>query len=122
VDETRSIYDAYRGVCAHGYVVTKAAAEILVRKLCPVYVVADKWEYFQQHFFPVKAPVPYSIGLAPASLSSSIEAMGARAKKAIEGRNHMYYLRKYLRQLAFLVKSRPFIRIAYQEKSQLDFQ
>jgi glycosyl transferase family 25 len=122
LDDGRSVYDAYRGVGAHGYVVTKAAAEILVRKLCPVYVVADKWEYFQQYFFPVKALVPYSIGLTPASVSSSIEAMGVRAKKIVNGRNHMYYIRKYLRSVAFLVTSRPFIRIAHQEKSEFDFQ
>lgn len=116
------VFDAYRGVCAHGYFVTKAAAEILVRNLYPVYVVADKWEYFQENFIEVKALVPYSIGLTSASLSSSIEAMGVRAKKIVNGRNYTYYIRRSFKQLLFNVRSRPFIRIEYQDKSKLDFQ
>jgi glycosyl transferase family 25 len=122
LDSGHCLYDAYRGVCAHGYFVTKAAAEILARNLYPVYVVADKWEYFQEHYVSVKALVPYPIGLTPASLSSSIEAMGERVKKVVSGRNYMYYLRKYFRQLMFFMRSRPFIRIEYQEKSKFDFQ
>jgi glycosyl transferase family 25 len=121
LDDTRCIYDAYRGVCAHGYFVTKAAAEILVRNLYPVYVVADKWEYFQEQFFPVKALVPYPIGLTSASLASSIDAMGVRVKKIVNGRNYLYYIRKYLKHLRFLIRSRPFIRIEYQEKHEFDF-
>lgn len=120
LDDDRNVYEAYRGVCAHGYVVTKAAAEILVRNLYPVHVVADKWEHFQDRYIAVKALVPYAIGLTPASLSSSIEAMGVRAKKVVNGRNYMYYLRKHLQQLRFLIRSRPFIQIAHQEKSGLD--
>jgi glycosyl transferase family 25 len=122
LDGRHCLYDAYRGVCAHGYVITKAAAEMLVNDLYPVHVVADKWEYVQRRLFPVKALVPYAIGLSPASLSSSIEAMGARAKKVANGRSHLYYIRKYLDQLRFLLRSRPFIRIAHQDKSQFDFQ
>jgi glycosyl transferase family 25 len=121
LDDTRCVYDAYRGVCAHGYFVTKAAAEILARNLYPVYVVADKWEYFQERFFPVKALVPYPIGLTSASLCSSIDAMGVRVKKIVNGRNYLYYLRKYVRHLRFLLRSRPFIRIEYQEKHDFDF-
>lgn len=122
LDGRHAVYDAYRGVCAHGYVVTRAAADILLKNLYPVHVVADKWEYVQQRMFPVKALVPYAIGLTPASLSSSISAMGVRAKRVVQGRNYSYYVRKYLDQLRFLIRSRPFIRIAHQDKSQLDFQ
>jgi glycosyl transferase family 25 len=121
LDDRRCIYDAYRGVCTHGYFLTKAAAEILVRNLYPVYVVADKWEYFQERFFPVKAMVPYPVGLSPASQASSIDAMGARVKKKEDSRNYLYYLRKYARQLRFLIASRPFIRIEFQEKHEFDF-
>jgi glycosyl transferase family 25 len=121
LDDSRCIYEAYRGVCAHGYFVTKAAAGILVRNLYPVFVVADKWEYFQERYFPVKALVPYPIGLTSASLSSSIDAMGVRVKKIVNGRNYLYYLRKYARQLRFLIASRPFIRIKFQEKREFDF-
>ena len=121
LDDGRALHDVYRGVCTHGYVVTQAAAAILLENLYPVHVVADKWEYIQ-HMFPVKALVPYAIGLAPASQSSSIIAMGARPKKTSTGGNYVYYLRKYLDQLRFLVTRRPFIRIAHQDKSQHDFQ
>jgi len=121
LDDTRRIYDAYRGVCAHGYFVTKAAADILARDLYPVYVVADKWEYFQEKFLPVKALVPYPIGLTAASLCSSIDAMGVRVKKIVNGRNYLYYLRKYVSHVRFLIGSRPFIRIEYQEKHEFDF-
>lgn len=121
LDDRHCLYDAYRGVCAHGYFITRAAAEVLGGKLHPVYVVADKWEYFQERYVQVKALVPYPIGLTAASLSSSIEAMGERVKKVVTGRSASYYARKYLRQLKFLLTSRPFIRIEYQERSELDF-
>ena len=122
LDENRCVYEAYRGVNAHAYFITKAAAEILAGNLYPVYVVADKWEYFQEQFFPVKAMVPYPIGLTPESLASSIDAMGVRVKKANNTRNYGYYLRKYLKQIAFLIGSRPFIRLKYQDIHELDSQ
>jgi glycosyl transferase family 25 len=122
LDDSRSVYDAYRGVNAHAYFITKAAAEILAQNLYPVYVVADKWEYFQEQYFPVKALVPYPIGLAPVCLSSSIDAMGKRVKKIGNSRNYMYYLKKYLKQFMFLIKSRPFIRLEYQDVHELDSQ
>jgi glycosyl transferase family 25 len=122
LDGSRCLYEAYRGVNAHGYFITKAAAEILARNLYPVYVVADKWEYFQEQYFPVKALVPYPVGLAPVCLSSSIDAMGERVKKIGNGRNYMYYLRKYLKQFIFLIRSRPFIRLQYQNVHELDSQ
>jgi glycosyl transferase family 25 len=122
LDERHCVYEAYRGVNAHAYFITKAAAEILVRNLYPVYVVADKWEYFQEQYFPVKALVPYPIGLAPECLSSSIDAMGKRVKKIGNSRNYKYYLRKYFNQLVFLIRSRPFIRLKYQSVRELDSQ
>jgi glycosyl transferase family 25 len=122
LDDSHCVYDAYRGVNAHAYFITKAAAEILVRNLYPVYVVADKWEHFQEQYFPVKALVPYPIGLGPVCLSSSIDAMGKRVKKIGNSRNYTYYLRKYLKQFVFLIKSRPFIRLEYQNIHELDSQ
>jgi len=122
LDERHCVYEAYRGVNAHAYFITKAAAEILVRNLYPVYVVADKWEYFQEQYFPVKALVPYPIGLAPVCLSSSIDAMGKRVKEIGNSRNYRYYLRKYFNQLVFLIRSRPFIRLQYQRVHELDSQ
>lgn len=122
LDDSRCIYDAYRAVCTHAYFITKAGAEKLLRNLYPVYVVADKWEYFQEKYIPVKALVPYPVGLAPSSVSSSIEAMGVREKKLANSRNYMYYLRRYAGQLKYLVRSRPFVRVEFQPKLPSDFQ
>jgi glycosyl transferase family 25 len=120
LDDKHRVYDAYRGVHTHGYFITKAAAAILAKKLFPAYVVADKWEYFQENFITVKCVVPYPVGLTEAALSSSIEAMGVREKKLVEGANVMYYLRKTFRQLVYLIRSRPFIRIEHKDRSELD--
>jgi glycosyl transferase family 25 len=120
LDDKHRVYDAYRGVHTHGYFITKAAAAILAKKLFPAYVVADKWEYFQENFITVKCVVPYPVGLTEAALASSIEAMGVREKKLVEGANVMYYLRKTFRQLVFLIRSRPFIRIEHKGRSELD--
>jgi len=120
LDNDHCIYDTYRAACAHGYFITKAAAETLIKHLYPIYVVADKWEYFQERFIPVKALIPYSIGLTPASLASNIDAMGGRSKKVAGHKNHRYYIKRLLNQILFLIKSRPFIQIKYQEKSKLD--
>jgi glycosyl transferase family 25 len=122
LDQNRCVYEAYRGVCAHGYFITKAAAEILARQLYPAYVVADKWEYFQENFIAVNALVPYAIGLTSASLSSSIDAQGERVKKVRNSRSYMYYMRRLYSQLVYSIRSRPFVRVEYQEKSALDLQ
>ncbi|TQK10493.1 glycosyl transferase family 25 [Herbaspirillum sp. SJZ107] len=120
LDAKHDVYDAYRGVHTHGYFITRAAAEILAQKLYPAYVVADKWEYFQENFIDVKCLVPYPVGLTEAAQSSSIEAMGVREKKLTDGSNYGYYLRKMFRQLVYLVRSRPFIRIEHKGRSELD--
>lgn len=122
LDNQHRLYEAYRGVCAHGYFITKAAAQMMVEKLFPIYVVADKWEYFQEEFFPVKVLVPYSIGLTSASLASNIGESSDRIKELSEmrGRNYMYYVRKYFKRIGYLFRSRPFVKIKYQEKLQSD--
>lgn len=120
LDDGRCVYDAYRGVGAHAYFITRAAAKILGENLYPVYVVADKWEYFQERFIEVKALVPYSVGLSSFSLSSTIDVSGKREKKAATGGNYVYYARRYWRQLLNLVRYRPFIRIEQQKKSEFD--
>jgi glycosyl transferase family 25 len=122
LDDKRTVYEAYRGCCAHAYFITNAAAEILARQLYPAYVVADKWEYFQEYFIAVNALVPYSIGLTSASLSSSIDAQGERIKKLKNRRSFMYYMKRLYSQLVYSIRSRPFIRIEYQDKSGLDLQ
>ncbi|RYE69263.1 MAG: glycosyltransferase family 25 protein [Oxalobacteraceae bacterium] len=120
LDARHEVYDAYRGVHTHGYFITRAAAEILAQKLYPAYVVADKWEYFQENFIDVKCLVPYPVGLSEAAQSSSIEAMGVREKKLSDSPNYGYYLRKTLRQLEYLLRCRPFIRIEHKGRSELD--
>jgi glycosyl transferase family 25 len=122
LDENRCVYEAYRGCCAHAYFITKAAAEILARQLYPAYVVADKWEYFQENYIAVEALVPYAIGLTSASLSSSIDAQGERIKKTKNRRSFMYYMRRLYGQLLYSIRSRPFVRVEYQQKSGLDLQ
>jgi glycosyl transferase family 25 len=122
IDDGRCVYDAYRGVCTHGYFITRAAAEVLLKNLFPVYVVADKWEYFQDKYIDVKALVPYPIGLAPSSMSSSIEAMGNRTRKMMNSASLVYYIRRWSWQLKIAITSRPFVRVERQEKSELDLQ
>jgi glycosyl transferase family 25 len=120
LDSAHYVYEAYRGVGAHGYFITKAAAKALADNLFPAYVVADKWEYFQEKFITVNALVPYVIGLAPASLISSIGSMGVREKRTKSGRRFLYYARRYIKRATFALTSRPFIRVEYQKKSDLD--
>jgi glycosyl transferase, family 25 len=120
LDDKHRLYDTYRGTCAHGYFLNKAAAEIFVKNLYPIHVAADKWEYFQKHFLPIKALVPYSIGLTSASLSSSIEAVEKRVQKIKKYKNFRYYVKKHIRKIIFLISLRPFIRIGYQEKAERD--
>ena len=116
----RCIYDSYRGVAAHGYFITNAAAKVLAQELFPVYVVADKWEYFQRRFIEVKALVPYSIGLTPAAQSSSIDALGGRGKKISNGKNWRYYARRSVAHMLSSLRTWMFVRIEYQEKSRSD--
>lgn len=120
VDGIHRIYEAYRGVAAHGYFITRAAAKVLSENIFPAYVVADKWEYFQEKFVQVDALVPYVIGLTQASLVSSIAGMGVRHKKVKDGKNYQYYLRRHFKRLVFVFAARPFIRIRSQEKAQYD--
>lgn len=120
LDQQHHLHDVYRGACTHGYFLTRAAAEILRKNLYPVYAVADKWEYFQQHLIAVKALIPYAVGLAPASLSSRIETMEKRNQKKNPNKNMSYYIRKHLHKFLFLLGTRPFIRIHRQEKSRYD--
>jgi glycosyl transferase family 25 len=121
VDEDHLVYDAYRGFGTYGYFITRATAQILARNLYPVYVVADKWEYFQEKFVTVKALVPYVIGLSPASVSSSIDSMGGiRNRKLTNISNYKYHIRRLYGKILFEIGSRPFIKIMHQEKSKFD--
>lgn len=120
LDGNHCTYDIYRAAGTYGYFLTKTAAEILVKHLYPIYVVADKWEHFQERFISVQALVPYAIGHSPASFTSNIDMMGGRSRKVADHKNHVFYIRRFFKKITFLIGSRPFIRIKYQEKSKLD--
>lgn len=120
LDDNHCICDIYRAAGTHGYFLTKAAAEILVKHLYPIYVVADKWEHFQERFISVKALVPYAIGHSPTSLVSNIDIMDGRSRKVGDHKNPVFYIKRFIKKITFLIGYRPFIRIKYQEKSKLD--
>jgi glycosyl transferase family 25 len=115
IDEKYALHDAYRGVSASGYFITKAAAKILAENIFPVYVVADKWEYFQEKFFPIKVLVPNCISLSDESLSSTIDVFGDRKKKLKLKFNINYYFNRYIKTIIFTFLKRPFIKIKRQK-------
>lgn len=108
LDKKHTLHDAYRGVGTSAYFITNAAATILAHHLFPVYVVADKWEYFQEKFFPVKLLVPHCVALTEASLASTI---GDRDKKITRIINIGYYIKKHINTILFKLLKRPFIQI-----------
>ena len=115
IDEKYAVHDSYRGVSASGYFITKAAAIILAKNIFPVYVVADKWEYFQEKFFPIKVLVPNCISLSDTSLSSTIDFFGDRRKKIKIKININYYFNRYIKTIIFAFFKRPFMKIKRQK-------
>lgn len=115
IDEKYALHDSYRGVSASGYFITKAAARILAENIFPVYVVADKWEYFQEKFFPIKVLVPNCIGLSDESLSSTIDLFGDRKKKIKIKFNMNYYFNRHIKTIIFTFLKRPFMKIKMQK-------
>lgn len=105
---------------AHGYVVTRAAAERLVASLDPVWCAADCWSTFERRgLIGVRAVVPYCIGLNELASSSSMEDHRAPLDAADKARRPLkYYLRRYLWQrFLFQLVVRPFLRVAKQKSS-----
>ena len=115
IGEKYVLHDSYRGVSASGYFITKAAARILAKNIFPVYVVADKWEYFQEKFFPIKMLVPNCISLSDKSLSSTIDLFGDRKKKIKIKFNINYYFNRYIKTIIFTFIKRPFMKIKRQK-------
>jgi glycosyl transferase family 25 len=115
INEKSTLHDSYRGVGACGYFITKAAAKILAENMFPVYVVADKWEYFQEKFFPVKVIIPNCINLSDQYLLSTIDLFGDRKKKLKIKFNIKYYLKKHISTIIFTFFKRPFMKIKKQK-------
>jgi glycosyl transferase family 25 len=115
VDKKYSLHDSYRGVSASGYFITKAAAKIMAENIFPIYVVADKWEYFQEKFFPIKVLVPNCISLSDKSLSSTIDLFGDRKKKIKLKFNIVYYFKRHIDTVIFALFKRPFMKIKRQK-------
>jgi glycosyl transferase family 25 len=118
VDEKYALHDSYRGVSASGYFITKAAAKIMADNIFPVYVVADKWEYFQEKFFPIKVLIPNCLSLSDVSLSSTIDLFGDRKKKMKLKFNIGYYFKRHIATTIFALLKRPFMKIKRQKNIQ----
>jgi glycosyl transferase family 25 len=118
IDEKYSLYDSYRGSGAFGYFITKSAAKILIENIFPVYVVADKWEYIQEKFFPVKILIPDCIGLSEQNSFSTITSFGDRVRNKSTKFNIKYYAKKHVRKVIFTLFERPFIKIKKAQKSE----
>ncbi|WP_310385720.1 glycosyltransferase family 25 protein [Roseateles sp.] len=114
INEKYSMHDSYRSISSSAYFITQAAAKILSENIFPAYVVADKWEYFQEKFFPVKMIIPNCIGLSENSLSSTIELTGDRRKKVKLKFNYKYYLKKNIKTVIFNLLKKPFMQLKRQ--------
>lgn len=104
---------------AHGYVVTRAAAERLVAGLQPTWCAADYWSAFERRgLVSVRAVVPYCIGLTELAEASSLETHRADLDATDKARRSVgYYLRRYVYQrFLFQVFVRPFLRVARQKR------
>lgn len=115
IDEQYTIYDAHRGFSGSAYFITQAAAKILADNIFPVYVVADKWEYFQKKFFPVKVLIPNCIALSQLSLVSTIASFGDREQQKNPQWNLTYYFKQHLETIIFTLFQKPFLNIRRQE-------
>ncbi|MDX3904356.1 MAG: glycosyltransferase family 25 protein [Pigmentiphaga sp.] len=105
---------------AHGYVVTRAAAQRLLDGLVPVWSAADYWAAFEKRgIVQVKAVVPYCIGLSDLAADSSLESTRFDLDAADKARRSVgYYLHRYLYQrFLYQVLVRPFLRVAKQRKT-----
>jgi glycosyl transferase family 25 len=104
---------------AHGYVVTRAAAQQLLAGLQPLWCAADYWSAFERRgLVSARAVVPYCIGLTELAEASSLETHRADLDATDKARRSVgYYLRRYVYQrFLFQVLVRPFLRVARQKR------
>jgi glycosyl transferase family 25 len=115
LDSERKLYSLYRARGAHGYFLTRAAAELLAKGLYPTYAAADRWEHIQKRIkIDIKVLVPYCIGLTSDSQESRITAVDQRSirtKNAAIG----FHLRRHFAQLRYFICERPFMRVRHQQ-------
>ncbi|GAA4335162.1 glycosyltransferase family 25 protein [Pigmentiphaga soli] len=105
---------------AHGYVVTRAAAQRMLEALRPVRTAADSWARFErQGIVALRAVVPYCIGLSPRAADSTLQEHRAEfMREARERRGWRYYLYMYgYRRFVHQIVVRPFLRVARQKKA-----
>lgn len=104
---------------AHGYVVTRGAAERMLAALQPVWSAADFWAGFERRgIIRVQAVVPCCIGLTELAQTSYLEGGRIDLDVAEKTRRSIgYYLKRYLYQ-RFLhqILVRPFLRVARQRQ------
>ncbi|WP_296556395.1 glycosyltransferase family 25 protein [Pigmentiphaga sp.] len=102
---------------AHGYVVTRAAAERMLAALRPVWSAADFWAGFERRgIVRVQAVVPCCVGLTELARTSFLEGGRVDLDTAEKSRRSVgYYFKRYLYQ-RFLhqILVRPFLRVARQ--------
>ena len=90
------VADVKSAYCAHGYVVSNAAAEALVKALHPVRHLADCWNWLRRHrVVRVLAVVPTCI---TADLSYATRTSGGLAE-AVAGRSRVGFLRHKLHRV-----------------------
>lgn len=104
---------------AHGYLVTRAAAQRMLESLQPVRSAADQWSRFEREgIVRVRAVVPYCIGLSDLAADSSLEAHRAEKDRADKDRRSLsdllyhYGYRRFVHQLLV----RPFLRVSRQKQ------
>ncbi len=115
LDGKWGVHPLYRARGAHGYFLTRAAADLLARGLYPTYAAADRWEHMQRRFgVDVKVMVPYCIGLTTDSRDSRIEAVDRRSIRS-DRSGFGYHLRRHLEQLRYFFCVRPFLRVRHQQ-------
>lgn len=95
IDKTHKLFPAVNAYCAHGYLITQAAAKKLLEALYPVHTVADCWDYLMAHkVIKVLSVVPYCIGHAPFARNSAIEpdrsCAQSKKRKAFQPLKYLY--------------------------------
>jgi glycosyl transferase family 25 len=105
---------------AHGYFVTRAAAQCMVKQLYPVWLAADYWHKFEREgIVQMRAVVPYVIGVQNFDSGSNLEA--DRAIKSREADDRLgvgHHLRQiFVRKFLYQIFVRPFLGIAKQKKT-----
>lgn len=116
INKTHKLVPAVDAYCAHGYLVTQAAAKKMLATLYPVHNVADCWNYLMKSkIIKVMAVVPYCIGHAPFSKNSAIEP--DRSKTQTKQRQPFRPLKYFYTKIVYQLLIKPVLRIRKQEST-----